>query len=85
MDDAAQGISHIVRGADLLDSTSRQLYLQQVLRLPAPAYLHLPVITHPDGQKLSKQNQAAALRDSEAAHNLRLALDFLVFLLMENA
>ena len=61
LDDAAQEISHVVRGVDLMDSTHRQIYLQQRLGLPVPAYLHLPVIVNRDGQKLSKQTGAAAV------------------------
>lgn len=61
IDDADQGVSHIVRGSDLLDSTPRQLYLQQLLKLPQPVYGHIPVIINAAGQKLSKQTFAAAL------------------------
>jgi glutamyl-Q tRNA(Asp) synthetase len=77
VDDAAQGISHVVRGSDLLDSTPRQIYLQQLLGYATPAYCHLPVITNPDGQKFSKQNHAPALDDAQAPANLRQALRFL--------
>jgi len=77
VDDAFQGITHVVRGADLLDSTPRQLFLQQLLGLPQPHYCHLPVITTAQGQKFSKQNKTPALDNARATCNLRLALRFL--------
>jgi glutamyl-Q tRNA(Asp) synthetase len=61
VDDAAQGVTHIVRGADLLDSTARQIYLQRLLRLPTPIYLHVPVVVNQHGEKLSKQTGALEL------------------------
>ena len=76
-DDAAQGITHVVRGADLLDSTSRQIYLQHLLRLPIPQYAHVPVAANASGEKLSKQTKARALNDSLPAAALWAALDFL--------
>lgn len=77
VDDHAQGITDIVRGSDLLDSTPRQIYLQQLLHYPTPAYLHIPVIANAQGQKLSKQNHAPPLEDADACANLRRALQFL--------
>ncbi len=61
VDDGEQGITHVVRGEDLADNTPRQLLLQRRLGLPAPRYLHTPLVLAADGQKLSKQNGAAAL------------------------
>ncbi|MBC8642617.1 tRNA glutamyl-Q(34) synthetase GluQRS [Caballeronia sp. EK] len=61
VDDADAGITHIVRGADLLDSTARQIYLQQCLGVPTPAYLHVDVVNNDAGEKLSKQTGATPL------------------------
>jgi glutamyl-Q tRNA(Asp) synthetase len=61
VDDAFQGVTHIVRGADLLWNTPRQIYLQRLLGLPTPAYAHVPLVTNAAGQKLSKQTLAPAL------------------------
>ena len=71
VDDAAQKISHVVRGEDLADNTPRQMLLQQALGLPTPKYLHTPVVRGPNGEKLSKQNGARALdlRDTLSALN----------------
>ncbi len=77
VDDALQGITDVVRGSDLLDSTPRQIYLQQLLGCPTPHYGHLPVATTGSGQKLSKQNMATALAPGQAAENLARALQFL--------
>ena len=77
VDDAWQGITHIVRGSDLMDSTPRQIFLQQLLGHPTPIYSHIPVITDASGQKFSKQNHAPALKDVDADANLRAALRFL--------
>ncbi len=60
VDDAAQGVTDVVRGADLLDNTARQILLQRALNLPEPRYLHTPLVLAPDGKKLSKQNGATA-------------------------
>lgn len=77
VDDAEQGITHVVRGADLLASTPRQIYLQQLLGYATPAYLHLPVVVNAAGQKLSKQTLAAPLQRTSARANLLDALGFL--------
>jgi len=77
VDDAAQGVSDIVRGSDLLDSTARQIYLQQLLGLPTPRYLHLPVALNTAGEKLSKQTYAQALDLTHPAPALWHALAFL--------
>jgi glutamyl-Q tRNA(Asp) synthetase len=61
VDDADAGITHIVRGVDLMDSTARQIYLQRCLGVPTPQYLHVPIVTNEQGEKLSKQNGATAL------------------------
>jgi glutamyl-Q tRNA(Asp) synthetase len=61
VDDAAQGITDVVRGADLVDNTARQILLQRALGLPTPHYLHTPLVLGANGEKLSKQNGAAAL------------------------
>ena len=59
VDDADQGVTHVVRGEDLADNTPRQILLQRALDLPTPTYLHTPLVLAADGQKLSKQNGAA--------------------------
>lgn len=64
VDDAFQGITHVVRGADLLWNTPRQIYLQSLLGLPTPVYAHVPLVTNAAGQKLSKQTLAPALPES---------------------
>jgi glutamyl-Q tRNA(Asp) synthetase len=61
IDDAFQGVTHVVRGADLLWNTPRQIYLQGLLGLPTPVYAHVPLVTNAAGQKLSKQTLAPAL------------------------
>jgi glutamyl-Q tRNA(Asp) synthetase len=58
VDDAEQGITHVVRGEDLADNTARQVLLQRALELPTPAYLHTPLVLGANGEKLSKQNGA---------------------------
>jgi glutamyl-Q tRNA(Asp) synthetase len=73
VDDADQGVSHIVRGADLLDSTPRQILLQRALGLPSPAYAHLPLIVDAHGAKLSKSLAALPLDGDDPLPALRLA------------
>ncbi len=73
VDDADQGISDVVRGADLLDSTPRQILLQRALGLPTPRYLHLPLIVDADGQKLSKSMAALPIDNDTPLPALRAA------------
>lgn len=77
VDDAEQGITDVVRGADLLASTPRQILLQRALGYATPRYLHFPVATDANGEKLSKQTRAPALDGDSAAASLRGALEFL--------
>lgn len=77
VDDDFQGITQVVRGADLLDSTSRQICLQKALGLVSPDYMHLPVVISADGKKLSKRIQADPVKDREPASALGQALKFL--------
>lgn len=77
VDDAEQGITDVVRGADLLDSTPRQIYLQQLLGFATPRYAHLPVAVNAQGQKLSKQTLAAPLDERHPVPALVAALRFL--------
>lgn len=74
VDDAGSGITEVVRGADLLDNTARQHWLQTCLGLAHPRWLHLPLALGKNGDKLSKQNHAPALDDSHASANLCFAL-----------
>ena len=69
IDDDRQCINHVVRGYDLLDSTPRQIYLQQILGLITPIYMHVPVIIDEQGYKLSKQTRATAV-DLESPHEV---------------
>jgi glutamyl-Q tRNA(Asp) synthetase len=77
VDDAEQGITEIVRGADLLGSTARQIHLQQLLDFTTPVYAHLPAALNAAGEKLSKQTFAAPLSAGHASENLWRALAFL--------
>ncbi|MCF8999424.1 tRNA glutamyl-Q(34) synthetase GluQRS [Acinetobacter nectaris] len=74
VDDYLQDITHVVRGADLLDNTARQIWLGQLLGYPALKYMHLPLAMNNQGQKLSKQNMAQALDSSNASQLLQQAL-----------
>lgn len=74
VDDIDQGVTEIVRGADLLDATPRQLYLWRLLGAPPPRWAHLPLMVQADGRKLSKQNYAPAISGSDALTLLREAL-----------
>lgn len=73
VDDADQHISHVVRGADLLDSTARQILLQRALRLPTPTYAHLPLLLDANGRKLSKSDAAHPLDPADPLPALRSA------------
>ena len=77
VDDAAQGVTEVVRGSDLLDSTPRQIWLQAELGYPTPAYLHLPLALDADGRKLSKSLAALPLDDRDPLPALRAAWRFL--------
>jgi glutamyl-Q tRNA(Asp) synthetase len=73
VDDAAQEITQVVRGADLLDSTPRQIYLQRALGLPTPAYAHLPLVVDHAGRKLSKSLSSLPIDDADPLPALRAA------------
>jgi len=75
VDDAEQGVTDVVRGADLLDSTPRQIHLQRLLGYPQPRYLHIPAAVNASGEKLSKQTGAAPITAGKDV--LRRALSFL--------
>lgn len=77
VDDAYQGITEVVRGQDLLDSTARQIWLQRCLGLPTPAYRHLPLVLDGEGRKLSKSEQAFPVDPADPLPALRRALAFL--------
>ncbi len=73
-DDIDQGVTHVIRGVDLIDSTARQIYLFQLFQASTPIYGHLPVVVNEQGQKLSKQTFAAPLSNSDASKNLWQAM-----------
>lgn len=77
VDDAEQGVTHVVRGADLLDSTARQIYLQKLLGFTMPQYLHVPIVTNDQGQKLSKQTLAPGIGAADVIATMSAALRFL--------
>ena len=77
VDDAQQHITHVVRGADLLSSTPRQIYLQQLLGYSTPQYLHLPIVTNAMGEKLSKQTHAAPIDVTNGLQQLVDAVRFM--------
>lgn len=77
VDDAAAGVTHVVRGADLIASTPRQIHLQRLLGLPAPEYLHLPIAVDAQGEKLSKQTLAAPVDSGNPSATLAQVLQFL--------
>ncbi|OGS95936.1 MAG: hypothetical protein A3H31_12520 [Gallionellales bacterium RIFCSPLOWO2_02_FULL_57_47] len=77
VDDAFQNITHVVRGADLLHSTPRQIYLQRLLGLPTPHYMHLPIAVNAQGEKLGKQTLAPAIATDDVVATLIEVLEFL--------
>ena len=77
VDDAAQGITHVVRGEDLTDNTARQILLQRALGMPTPTYLHTPLVLGANGEKLSKQNGALPLVLSDPLKALNVAAQIL--------
>ena len=77
VDDAAQGVNAVVRGVDLLDSTARQIWLQQRLGVPTPSYAHLPLAVNAAGEKLSKQTRAAAVTPAQGSAPLLAAMRLL--------
>lgn len=77
VDDFDAGVTHVVRGADLLDSTARQIYLQRLLGYPTPAYAHLPIASNAAGEKLSKQTHAREIDAARPQSALLAAISFL--------
>jgi glutamyl-Q tRNA(Asp) synthetase len=85
VDDAEQGISHVVRGEDLADNTARQIWLQGCLNVPTLKYLHTPLVLGPNGEKLSKQNGAIALDITHPLQTLNRAASVLGLALCEGS
>jgi glutamyl-Q tRNA(Asp) synthetase len=77
VDDAEQRVTHIVRGADLLDNTPRQIYLQRLLGSPTPSYAHVPVLTEADGSKLAKSRRSMRLAADSPLPQLRFIFSLL--------
>ena len=80
VDDADQGVTDVVRGADLIDSTARQIHLQRLLGVPTPRYLHVPVVRNANGEKLSKQTGALAVLPGDEAAAIDALMDAARFL-----
>jgi len=79
VDDAEQGVTQVVRGEDLLDSTPRQIALQRALGLPTPEYAHVPLARNPDGTKISKRDGAVPLDSHRVEETLEAAYSILGF------
>jgi glutamyl-Q tRNA(Asp) synthetase len=77
VDDAAQGVTHVVRGADLLPDTAKQIAVQRALHLPTPSYLHVPVLTEPTGAKLAKSRRSIPVNTARPLQQLIQVLDLL--------
>jgi glutamyl-Q tRNA(Asp) synthetase len=77
VDDAAQGVTHVVRGADLLDNTPRQIFLQRALGLPQPTYAHVPVLTEADDTKLAKSRRSVRVDQGEVLPQLLVIFSML--------
>ncbi|MCG8378050.1 MAG: glutamate--tRNA ligase family protein, partial [Proteobacteria bacterium] len=77
IDDADQGITEIVRGTDLIDTTPRQIYLQNILEFQQPSYMHFPIVVNEAGNKLSKQNHAPEVNSKDSNKMFFSVLDFL--------
>ena len=77
IDDAAAGVTHVVRGADLLDNTPRQIYLQRLLGLPTPAYAHVPVLVEAGGGKLAKSARSVRVDGGSALPQLLRVFELL--------